>query len=861
MTRSLAAAVSGIGEPVVARPEPRSPATQDDIATLVRGAVLAMTCAVEAEVRLNATAATDSLVALEAVRTGSRPILADQLAGTSCRTSHDGRHVTVSVLGTGAIGLGEISASTEQPSGFRQEDLATLLRLGRWCASVLEQRAAMSERDAAVAAWLESEDRFVKGFIHSPVGMAVTDGHGSYVRANSAFAAMLGRDLEDVVGAVFTRFTHPDDLVTSDRTLEALSGGGVQTFEAEKRYLRPDGSTVYAHVTTTAVNGPDGTFAYAIHQLQDITERRAMEEQLRRTARLLADEAATLEMIARGGPLAATLERIARTVEDQFAQTRCALVITGESGEVLELASPTLESATATSLALRARGQGATSHDPGMWTTPIVAPGSGRDLGVLVMTGPWVDHPGENEVEAANRCIRLTTIALERSNAEEEIRHQALHDQLTGLPNRLLFTERLERVFVRRQPRPIDAAVLFLDLDRFKLVNDAQGHAEGDALLVAVARRLEARIRASDTVARFGGDEFVILCDGVGGRAGAEVVAAAVLGALQEPIRLGQVDVTVTASIGVAMVGRGHRTPGDVIRDADLAMYAAKEQGRARRVVFDAAMRARLVRKLDTERELRHGLDAGHFRLVYQPIIDLRDRHMVGCEALVRWQHPQRGLLAPGEFIDIAEECGLIEQLGTWVLRMACVQARRWDRLSRGGEPFTVAVNVSARQMSSPELPGLVAAALQDAGADPRAICLEITESVLMEDADAAAVRLQALRDLGVSISIDDFGTGYSSLSYLQRLPFDSLKIDRSFVAGVGERKGDRAIVGTVIEMAHRLSLGAVAEGVETLAQLEEVTRMGCDRAQGYIFSRPVTPRRLEHLATWWDRGPGPRVR
>ena len=424
---------------------------------------------------------------------------------------------------------------------------------------------------------------------------------------------------------------------------------------------------------------------------------------------------------------------------------------------------------------------------------------------------------------------------------KDRLLYDALHDQLTGLSNRTLFMDRLEQTFARLVRRP-DAlfAVLFLDFDRFKNINDSLGHLAGDQLLKAISARLQECLRPGDTVSRFGGDEFAILLEHVKELSDATLVAERVQKAMLEPFQLGSQQVFSSASIGIALGHADYERAEDLLRDADMAMYRAKARGKARHEVFDAEMHTRAVALLQLETDLRWAIERGEFRLHYQPIVRLDSGAVVGFEALIRWQHPQRGLVAPAEFIPIAEETGWIVPIGKWVLEEACAQLSRWQAEIRTDEPLSMSVNLSSKQFSQFDLIESIESIIAQSGIAPGSLKLEITESAIMEDAQIVTNRLLQLRNLGVKLGLDDFGTGYSSLSYLHRFPLDTLKIDRSFVARLLEDGENREIVRTIVTLGKNLGMDVVAEGVEEAQQLSDLRDLNCQQGQGYFFARPL---------------------
>ena len=436
----------------------------------------------------------------------------------------------------------------------------------------------------------------------------------------------------------------------------------------------------------------------------------------------------------------------------------------------------------------------------------------------------------------------------ERKAFEEQLRHQTFHDPLTTLPNRALLLERLQHALAQVSRGGARPALLLLDLNGFKVINDSLGHAAGDRLLIAVADRLAAAMRPGDTIARLGGDEFAVLLDRAADIHEVTGIATRLLDTLAMPLALEGRELVVEASLGIALAVGGETRPDDLLRDADLALYRAKEGGRASYAVYDASLHAAANARLALEAELRRALASEEFVLHYQPKVDLATGCLAGVEALVRWHHPTRGLVPPGEFIPLAEETGLIVPLGRWVLMEACHQARAWADTRIADPPLTMSVNLSARQFRQPDLVGDVAQILRDTGVTPALIQLEITEGVLMEDAAATLGLLERLRGLGVALAIDDFGTGYSSLAYLKRFPIDVLKVDKAFVTGLERDSSNGAIATAVIGLAHALGLTVTAEGVETAGERDQLRSLGCELGQGYFFARPMPAAKLAAL-------------
>jgi diguanylate cyclase (GGDEF)-like protein/PAS domain S-box-containing protein len=453
---------------------------------------------------------------------------------------------------------------------------------------------------------------------------------------------------------------------------------------------------------------------------------------------------------------------------------------------------------------------------------------------------------GAGQAEAPMVVCSFTDVT-DRKAAEAQLHWLAYHDSLTGLGNRSLFSDELERELMVSMQRGTNLAVLFIDLDRFKLVNDSFGHASGDEVLLALAQRFKSAVRGGDVVSRFSGDEFVVLCRNVHDVHVAVSLATEYSRLLSEPVQLSTGrNVVVTSSVGVSFVMRGRQTAQDILQQADVAMFQAKNKGRARVEVFDESLRAKSVARLEIYDDLRHSIDHNEMAVHYQPIASVGTDRIVAMEALVRWHHPSRGLLGPMEFIPFAEETDLIFSLGRWVLREACQTMATWRKELPGAEDAYITVNLSAHQLSDPELLDTISSALSDSGLPAEALVMEVTESMLMSDTSASIAMLGGIHEMGVGLAIDDFGTGYSSLAQLKRFPVKILKIDKSFVDGLGTFENDEAIVAAIVQLSKALGLVVLAEGVETPIQLQRVTELGCDLYQGYLMSRPTRADRVD---------------
>jgi diguanylate cyclase (GGDEF)-like protein/PAS domain S-box-containing protein len=706
------------------------------------------------------------------------------------------------------------------------------------------------------------------GFCQSPVGQCITGQDGTLLRVNAAFCELLGRSAEELVGSSWAGLTHPDDVEMSRRELRRIAAGANREVTGAKRYLLPGGEVLRAMVNVSVVE-VDGQTCYST-RIQDLRAVRNAREAVRieetTAADLQQDQADLLEAVVRGQPLPDTLDAVARLAERSLPGAFAAVHLVDESGGWLDFAAgpgmpPQMRDA-GSRLAVGSTGglcgsaavRGAlvvaeVPEDPrsspfralaekmgirSAWCQPL-RDRNGGVLGVLSCYVPRSGGPSPAELRWLELVAGLATVAVERNAVDRALRYQALHDPLTGLANRTLLLERTERALAA-VPTGRKTALLFCDVDRLKPVNDTLGHVSGDELLKTVGNRLRGSAPPGATVARLSGDEFVVLLEHVDGTEQAVAVATELVQAVSAPTRIADAEVRVSISVGVAVA-----TPAvpelpqalELLRDADMAMYRAKSRGRSRVEVFDRNMHTLSARTWQLERDLRTAVAEGALQVHYQPQVGVADDVLHGVEALARWTLPSGEQVPPSEFIPVAEDTGLIGDLGAHVLRVACRDVARTD-------VGVVSVNISARQLVDPDLTRVVAGALEDAGLPGWRLCLEITESVLMDDAPGLLHTLKRLRDLGVGIAIDDLGTGYSSLRYLKRLPVTQLKVDTSFVGGMGEDPEDDAIVAAIVGLGAALGLEVVAEGVETPDQLRRLRELGCPLAQGYLVGVPV---------------------
>ena len=742
-------------------------------------------------------------------------------------------------------------------------------RLLRSLKAIGVQLGQFLQKKLAEQALVESEMRFRETFEHAASGIAHIGLDRKFIRVNRRLCEIFGYAEQELIGRTGREFSHPEDLDIVNAQRPQLHAGAIDRVQVEKRYLRKDGGTIWVNVTVALARGRQGEPLFEITIFEDITARKTAERERE------AAERALRESEARRARQLRRQERIARFGQDALAQRESSELVLAAVQTVLEAlgaeavgylepAGDDIQLRVVVGLADEASHEGVFlgSRRP----VATVLAGADRVFVRGAELGGWARHlpqvalvpvRRENAVrgvlciglrdaesfgaDAFNFVDAITTIlstALQRLDSEAQLTYLAQFDSLTGLANRALLTDRFGQAIVQAKRHGSPLGVLFIDLDEFKIVNDTLGHAAGDELLKATADRLKATLRPGDSVARISGDEFAVLLGELANAADAAIVAQKINSALSGPFQIYGQEVVITASIGIATYPADGPDADALLAAADAAMYRAKQSGRNAYQFFTSDLNQRMRARVQRIAELRRALERGEFQVHYQPKFNLQRRAVCGAEALIRWQHPVRGMTPPVEFIPLLEESGLIVPVGEWVLHTACREAK--ERLDAGLPAFPVAINVSARQFRQLDLASRIRRVVEAAGIGADLIEIEITETQLMQDPEHAVRVLRELRNAGIGVAIDDFGTGYSSLSYLTRFPLSALKVDRSFVAGALDDDASAAIVRTVIDMAHILGFKVIAEGVENEAQAAFLRGLGCDEGQGYLFAKPM---------------------
>ena len=634
---------------------------------------------------------------------------------------------------------------------------------------------------------------------------------------NRRLSEIVGYLPEELLSKTFQDITHPDDLEADLQQLKRTLAGEIHGYTMEKRYFHRDGHTIWIKLTVSLVRHADGQPDYFISVVEDISEQHRLA--------VARQQAAAVFESTREGIIITDLQRRIQTVNPAFSD------ITGYSAEEAIGKTPAMLRSGHMSEELY-QGMWESLHVLGHWQGEVLNRRKNGELFPELLTISTVRDPAGQPTQ----YVALLTDLSRLRQSEAQLAHLAHYDPLTDLPNRLLVQSRLDHALDTAQRENGRLAVLFIDLDRFKDVNDSLGHPVGDELLVAIAQRMRARLRESDTLARLGGDEFLVVLEDIHRPEDAAEVAQGLIRLQDAPIRLPSGhEVYVGVSIGISLYPNDGDSTTELIRQADAAMYQAKSQGRNTFRFYTAALTEAADQRLAMEGRLRRSLQAGEFVVHYQPQFVAATGEVVGCEALVRWQDPDGGLVPPANFIPLAEDTGLIVPLGRWVLETACAQAQAWREA--GVADLVMAVNLSGRQLQQRDLVSVVAEALERSALPPDRLKLELTESMIMDHGDEAIALLHSLKALGVSLSIDDFGTGYSSLAYLKRFPIDEMKIDRGFVRDTPDNASDAEIVATIVAMGRNLKLRVVAEGVETQQQLDFLIGLGCNACQGYLVS------------------------
>ena len=675
-------------------------------------------------------------------------------------------------------------------------------------------------RSQADAELRSSEARFRALFDNAGTGVILSEPNGTYVHCNPAFCAMLGYSDAELQKLTYRDTTHPDDMDSHSGLREAMAAGKLDSYDLTKRYVARDGHVIWAHLTVTAVRDtPSGELRYTVAVVEDVTERKRLEDHMR---------------------LAATV----------FENTGEGLFVTDDQRRIIHV-NPAFTALTGYApedvLGKTPRVLSSGRHPPEFYDhmSEILAK-TGKWQGEIwnrskngEMFAEWLNIGAvRNDRDQITNYVAVFSDITSRKQDEERLSYQANHDPLTRLPNRTLFQERLSRALTRATRSQSKVALLFIDLDFFKQVNDTLGHLAGDILLQEVAERLTACVRQGDTVARLAGDEFTVILEDIAEAHDGAVVAHKILTAMATPFNLQGHEAHISSSIGVALYPGDAGDPQSLVKLADAAMYRAKHQGRNACRFHSETINAQAFERLALENALRHALDRQEFVLHYQPIFDRRTGKVAAVEALLRWQHPEIGLVMPNQFLPLAEETGLILPIGQLVLEAACRQGQAW--IDQGFGNIRIGVNLSSRQFRAPELLETIAAALEASGLPPDALELDIPESCITDKSLDASGLFARIKAQGINIAIDDFGSGYSSFAFLRRLPVNALKIDQTFVRGMVNEPEDAEIITAIVAVARGLHMDVVAPGIETEAQMEALSKFDCDKVQGFLFAHPM---------------------
>ncbi len=680
----------------------------------------------------------------------------------------------------------------------------------------------ISQRKRAVSELKESEERFRATFQQAAVGIAHIAPNGRWLRVNERLSAIVGYSREALLDFDFQTLTHPDDLARNSELMNQVLSGALDNYTLEMRYLRKDDGAVWVSVTVSLVRTPDGQAKYFIAVIEDISARKQAEESLHLARRALEASGNGIVITDCRQPdnpivyVNPAFERITGYSAAEVMGRNCRF-LHGE--EHNQQGTRTLSQAVRDSHEAKVVVRNYRKDGSPFWNELLIAPVRGEDGAITHFVGV------QNDIS-------------EQKRAEKNLLHMATHDALTGLPNRSLLQDRIGQAITYANRTQREVALLFIDVDRFKNINDSLGHTMGDLLISNLAQRLRSAVRMIDTVARVGGDEFVIVLTDIARESDVTQIIPNLLDAITRPMAVAGHELSVTASIGVSLYPRDGDDSTSLLKNADTAMYRAKEAGRNDFRFYTQEMNADAVDRLRLENDLRKAITGDELVVYYQPQVNARCGSIIAAEALLRWRHPVHGLISPNDFIPLAEETGLIVAIGEWVLRRVCAQMRGWREA--GMPELKVAVNLSPRQFRQPDIVEMIDRAVRDYGLPPECIELEITEGSLMHNPEATALLLEELSQRGFRLAVDDFGTGYSSLAYLKRFPLHALKIDRSFVSDVESNRDSAAIATAVVALAHSLGLKVVAEGVELEVQMAFLRGLNCDLAQGYLYGRPL---------------------